>query len=124
MLTIFPTDETTHRENPDRGRARILRPIALDDAARRRLAQWVVGRIGDPYDLVHAWALAKRLLRLTSAPIAMARDAKRFICSTLLAHAFLFVGFPIAAAEARSLIPRDFESASGFEVVMDSHRSG
>jgi uncharacterized protein YycO len=102
-------------------RARILRPIALDETTRGRLAQWVLDRIGDPYDLAHAWALAKWLLRLTSAPIAMARDARRFICSTLLAQAFLFIGSPIHAAEARSVIPRDFESASGFQVVMDSH---
>lgn len=103
-------------------RARILRPKALDDAERGRLAQWVVSRIGDPYDLAHAWALARWLLRLAPSPRAMANDAKRFICSTLLAQAFLFVGFPIAAAETRSVIPRDFESAPGFEVVTDSHR--
>ena len=103
-------------------RARLLRPIGLDDVARRRLAQWVVGRIGDPYDISHAWQLAKRLLRLTSSPIAMAQDARRFICSTLLAQAFVFVGSPIVSAEARPLIPRDFEGAFGFEVVTDSGR--
>ena len=101
-------------------RARVLRPLALDDADRGRLAHWVVDRIGDAYDLGLAWALAKWLLRLAPSPRTMAQDARRFICSSLLAHAFLFVGFPIAASEARLLIPRDFESAYGFVVVTDS----
>ena len=45
------------------------------------------------------------------------QDAKRFICSSLLVQAFLFVGHPVAAGEARYVVPRDFESAAGFEVV-------
>jgi hypothetical protein len=47
----------------------------------------------------------------------MAQDAKRFICLTLLVQAFLVVGHPIATSQARSVLPRDFESAAGFEVV-------
>jgi len=47
----------------------------------------------------------------------MVLDAKRFICSSLLVQAFLFVGHPIATSQARSVVPRDFESAAGFEVV-------
>ena len=103
-------------------RARILRPTALDEAERHRLAHWVLSRIGDPYDLGLAWALARWLLRLSSAPRTIMNDAKRFICSSLLAQAFLFIGYPVAAAEARLLIPRDFETAAGFELVTDSHR--
>lgn len=103
-------------------RARILRPMALDDGDRHRLARWVVSRIGYQYDLGHVWALARSFLRLTPSPRTIAHDTKRFICSSLLAQGFFFIGFPIAASEARSLIPRDFETASGFEVVMDSHR--
>jgi hypothetical protein len=47
----------------------------------------------------------------------MVLDAKRFICSSLLVQAFLFVGHPIAISHARSVVPRDFESAAGFEVL-------
>ena len=43
---------------------RVLRPTPLNDTDRRRLADWVVSRIGDKYDLAHAWALGRRLLRL------------------------------------------------------------
>lgn len=114
-------------------RVRILRPTGLRDADRHRLVDWIVGRIGDKYDVAHAWALAGRLLRLPlvtrllPAPGSIARGATRFVCSTLLAQAFVLVGYPIAAtriaiadaqaSEHRYVIPRDFEIASGFEVV-------
>ena len=112
---------------------RVLRPRGLNDAARRRLADWVVSRIGDGYDLRHAWALATNLLRLpfisrlAMGPSAMAQSASRFICSSLLAQAFVLVGYPIQPsqlsvrnAEAQShlyVTPRDFESAPVFEIV-------
>jgi uncharacterized protein YycO len=97
-------------------RARIVRPLGLGENDRRRLADWLVGRIGDPYDLAYAWALARRLLKLP-APRTILQDAKRFVCSSLLVQAFLFVGYPIAASSTRYVVPRDFESAAGFEVV-------
>ncbi len=96
--------------------ARIVRPLGLNEADRQRLANWLVGHIGDPYDLAHAWALCRWFLRLP-APRTMVLDAKRFICSSLLVQAFLFVGHPIAESQARYIVPRDFESAAGFEVV-------
>jgi uncharacterized protein YycO len=97
-------------------RARIVRPSGLNETDRRRLADWLVRHIGDPYDLAHAWALCRWFLRLP-APRTMVVDAKRFICSSLLVQAFLFVGHPIATSQARSVVPRDFENAAGFEIV-------
>ena len=97
-------------------RARIVRPLGLNETDRQRLAEWLVGHIGAPYDLAHAWALGRRLLNLP-APRTMVQDAKRFICSSLLVQAFLVVGHPIATSQARYVVPRDFESAAGFEVV-------
>jgi hypothetical protein len=88
----------------------------LNEIDRRRLADWLVCHIGDPYDLAHAWALCRWFLRLP-APRTMVLDAKRFICSSLLVQAFLVVGHPIATSQARSVVPSDFESAAGFEVV-------
>ena len=92
-----------------------------------------MGRIGDGYDVAHAWALMRSLLplpivsRFPAAPSTMAQGATRFICSSLLAQAFLLVGHPIvsthagareaSAADHRYLTPPDFERASGFEVV-------
>jgi uncharacterized protein YycO len=80
-------------------RARIVRPLGLNETDRQRLADWLVGHIGDPYDLAHAWVLGRRFLKLP-APRAMVQDAKRFICSSLLVQAFLVVGHPIATSQA------------------------
>ena len=98
-------------------RARIVRPLGLNETDRQRLANWLVGHIGDSYDLSHAWGLCLWCLKLR-APRTMVQDAKRFICSSLLVQAFLVVGHPIATSHARSVVPRDFESAAGFEVLM------
>ena len=112
---------------------RVLRPIGLNDMDRRRLADWVVGRIGGEYDLAHAWVLGRNLLRqrlptrLRSLPYTIAKNATRFICCSLLAHAFALVGYPILPAEIRvgptgaadhgNLTPADFEGAPVFRVV-------
>ena len=97
-------------------RARIVRPLGLNETDRQRLADWLVSHIGAPYDLTLAWALTRRFLKLP-APRAMVQDKKRFICSSLLVQAFLFVGHPIAESQTSYVVPRDFESAAGFEVV-------
>ena len=81
-------------------RARIVRSLGLKETDCRRLADWLVRHIGDPYDLAHAWALCRWLLRLP-APRTMVLDATRFICSSLLVQAFLVVGHPIATSQAR-----------------------
>ena len=39
-------------------RARIVRPLGLNETDRQRLADWLVSHIGAPYDLALAWALA------------------------------------------------------------------
>jgi hypothetical protein len=114
-------------------RVRVLRPTALHETDRRRLADWVVSRIGAEYDLAHAWALARRLLRLPlasrlpPAPSAVAQGATRFICSSLLAQAFVLIGYQIVPVQIdvrdawtvdhRYVTPRDFASAPLFEVV-------
>jgi hypothetical protein len=110
-------------------RVLVLRPTSLKQEERRKLADWVVTRIGNRYDLGHAWALAKALLHLP-LPLRVppvSADATRFICSTLLAQAFVVVGYTIppshvrlrdpSAADLRYVTPRDFEAASGFEEI-------
>jgi hypothetical protein len=115
---------------------RVLRPVGLNATDRSRMAGWVVSQIGGEYDLKHAWALARRFLRLPSqaslaqAPKGIAESASRFICSSLLANAFALVGYSIVPlhtalpalpavrpADHRYVIPGDFESAPVFEVV-------
>jgi hypothetical protein len=98
-------------------RIRVLRASALSDAERRRLADWVVSRIGNRYDFAHAWMLGRRFLRLPLPSFfPSAQDATRFICSSLLAQAFMFVGYPIAVDHSY-ITPSDFDGASVFEVV-------
>lgn len=112
---------------------RVLRPVGLNDAVRSRIAEWVVRQIGGEYDMQHAWALARRFLRIPQkervppAPTGIAGSAARFICSSLLANAFALVGHPIvpiyaavpagSTADHRYVIPGDFETAPVFEVV-------
>lgn len=98
-------------------RVRVLRRSGLDEAQRRRLADWVVSRIGGEYDLAHALALAKRLFGLPLASrIAPMESATRFICSTLLAQAFVLAGHPIVP-DHMYVTPSDFETASVLEPV-------
>ena len=133
---------------------RVLRPIDLNDMDRCRLADWVVSRIGSEYDLAHAWALGRNLLPAAGAaafagsPNTMAKSATRFICCSLLAHAFALVGYPIlpdqvrvspnGTADHRNLTPvissahrysrwsarstTSFEVLTEFERVTDRHR--
>jgi hypothetical protein len=111
---------------------RVLRPTGLDELERRRLADWVTSRIGGDYDLAHAWMLATKLLRLPLRPrlrpaATMAQSATRFICSSLIAQAFMLVGYPImpvliglretGSGDHRFVTPHDFHNASVFEVV-------
>jgi cell wall-associated NlpC family hydrolase len=121
-------------------RVRVLRPTALNDDERHHLAAWVVSRIGSDYDLAHAWSLARRAVGrrlpalLRSLPTSMAKSATRFICSTLVARAFLLVGYPIIGVDVPSssnrtfdqvnVMPADFERASLFTVVWPAHPPG
>jgi hypothetical protein len=112
---------------------RILRPIGLTESDRRSLADWAVGRIGSEYDLPHALNLLRNRLRqllplrVRSTSRAIASNATRFICCSLLAHAFAFVGYPLVpgqvdrtaalTGDSANLVPSDFERAPRFEVV-------
>jgi hypothetical protein len=54
--------------------------------------------------------------RSAPAPVAMAQSATRFICSTLLAQAFLLIGSPVVPDHSY-VTPSDFETASVLEPV-------
>ena len=111
----------------------LLRPIGLDEAERRELADSVLRFLGSEYDVRLAWMLGCNLLagrwraRLGTLPTTMGRGATRFICSSLIAQAFAMIGHSILpvesdgsraeAANHRYLTPADFEGASAFEIV-------
>jgi len=116
----------------DARRICVLRPMGLGDVDRGRLVASVLRHLGSEYDLAQAWMLARGLLvhrwcaRLQSFPTTMGRTATRFICSTLIGHAFAVVGHSIVPAGEtvsdspagwNSLVPADFEVASVFAIV-------
>ena len=121
----------------DARRICVLRPVGLDDTDRGRLVESVLRYIGSEYDFAHAWLLARSLLlrrwwaRLRSVPTTLGRSATRFICSSLIAHAFAVIGrsvFPSGAtvrdrdAYQNLLVPADFERASFFAIVWPADR--
>ena len=58
-------------------RVRVLRPTGLQEADRRRLADWVVSRIGDEYDIAHAWALGNGIAAAAIGASAVACARRR-----------------------------------------------
>jgi hypothetical protein len=109
-----------------------LRPVGLDDVDRGRLAESVLRHVGSEYDFMHACLLACSLLlrrgwlRLRAVPTRMRRSATRFICSSLIAEAFVLIGRSIPnvggtasdrEAHQQCLVPSDFERASVFAIV-------
>jgi len=110
----------------------ILRPTALSESDRSRVADWVVAKIGSDYDLAHAARLLGRRLRpllplyFPAPQRPIPSSATRFMCCSLLAHAFAWAGYPIVVRESTSgrtvptgvnLVPGDFERAQLFELV-------
>jgi hypothetical protein len=121
----------------DARRICVLRPVGLDDADRGRLVESVLRCIGSEYDFAHAWLLARSLLlrrwwaRLRSVPTTMGRSATRFICSSLIAHAFAMIGYSLLPPEGsvpdrggdyNLLVPADLGRASLFAIVWPADR--
>ncbi len=82
--------------------ARICRPIGLNAAECQQVADFVIGRIGQQYDLRNVFDLARFLIR---SPVSVqlrrrmlvlgSGDPSRAICSTLVAQAFQSIHYPI-----------------------------
>jgi hypothetical protein len=121
----------------DARRVTVLRPVHLVDTDGARLAEYVLRHIGSEYDFAHAWLLARSLVvrrswaRVRSVPATLGRSATRFICSSLIAHAFAVIGlsvFPSGGtvrdrdAYHNLLVPADFEHASLFAIVWPADR--
>jgi hypothetical protein len=102
---------------------RIVRAAGLGESKRAEVARQVAARIGQIYDFDCAFGLARSLWPLHGGPTQCMPIAtpNRAICSTLLAHAFEAVGYPILPqhehAELRVHTPRDFDLSPFFAVV-------
>lgn len=126
---------------------RICRPVGLAAPEVAQLVGYVIGRLGQQYDLKNLFDLARYLLPAPPVPLHWRRrmiafgsgDPSRAICSTLIAQAFQSVHYPILpevtyqnAVDAaggqcqRELLhirhhslyaPRDFDMSPYFEIV-------
>ena len=126
---------------------RICRPIGLNEAERRAIADHAISRLGHQYDLRHVLDLARYLLPTPPVPVRFRRrmialgsgDPSRAICSTLIALAFQSIRYPIlpdveyldASTPAcpgcveevlrirhhTLFVPRDFDVSPYFEVI-------
>jgi hypothetical protein len=126
---------------------RICRPVGLAAQEVEQLVGYVVGRLGQQYDLKNLFDLARYLLPAPPVPLHWRRrmiafgsgDPSRAICSTLIAQAFQSVRYPILPKVTleksddpacndcyREILhirhhslytPRDFDISPYFEVV-------
>jgi len=82
---------------------RICRPVGLDDAARQKVIDYAVRRIGKQYDSRRIVDLARYLFPYPPVPVWFRRrmlaigsgDPTKAICSTLIAEAFASIHYPI-----------------------------
>jgi hypothetical protein len=87
---------------------RICRPVGLDDAARQKVIDYALKRIGMQYDSARIVDLARYLFPYPPVPVWLRRrmlsigsgDPTRAICSTLIAEAFASIHYPILPERA------------------------
>jgi Permuted papain-like amidase enzyme, YaeF/YiiX, C92 family len=87
---------------------RICRPVGLDDAARQKVTDYALKRIGTRYDSQRIIDLARYLFPYPPVPVWFRRrmlaigagDPTRAICSTLIAEAFASIHYPILPERA------------------------
>ncbi len=133
---------------------RICRPVALDEAGRRRVVEAVISRLGHTYDLKNLVDLARYLFPLPPVPTRWRRrmitlgsgEPTKAICSSLIAQAFHSVHYPILPVVTRRhssnaecadhveeihqvrhhslYAPRDFDISPFFQVIKPSVETG
>jgi hypothetical protein len=98
-------------------KVRVLRP-QVSEAERSRLVDAAKELVGAEYDHGLAWRLAAALLRRRALPATfLPATARRFICCTLVAHAFALIGYRLPG-----VVPGDFESIDLFDAVASLSR--
>jgi hypothetical protein len=133
---------------------RICRPVGLSDGDTTRLCQFAIARVGQQYDLRNIVDLARYLLPTPPVPQRFRRSMlalgsgspTRAICSTLIAHAFQIVGYPVLPGVRREsaavpgcdacfkeilavrhhslFVPRDFDISPYFAIVKPTIEAG
>lgn len=132
---------------------RICRPVGLSPEERNRVAEFMLNRIGIPYDMRNIFDLLRYFLPTPPVPVRWRRrmlsigsgDPTRAICSSLIARAFQSVRYPILpdvrTIKARKgsnyarreilhirhhslFAPRDFDLSPWFQVVKPNIEAG
>lgn len=117
---------------------RICRPALITEDDRADVSKFIIDSIGHSYDVKNVVDLARYLLPQPPVPESWRRkmialgsgEPTRAICSTLIAHAFQTVGYPILPDVTREnqrevmhirhhslFTPRDFDLSPYFAVV-------
>jgi hypothetical protein len=87
---------------------RICRPVGLDEMNRQKVIDYALKRVGTLYDSQRIIDLARYLFPYPPVPVWFRRrmlsigcgDPTRAICSTLIAHAFASIHYPILPERA------------------------
>lgn len=138
---------------------RICRPVRLSEADRHKVIDSAVSNLGKQYDLKQVIDLARYLLPYPPVRVSLRRrmlalasgDPTRAICSTMIAEAFLSIGYPILPAPGRAVAavpgmtyavapyqerenrhitrhglytPRDFDVSPYFDVIKPTIEAG
>jgi hypothetical protein len=139
--------------------SRICRPVRLSEADRRKVIDSAVRSLGKQYDVRQIVDLLRYLWPYPPVPVSMRRrmlalaagDPTRAICSTMIAEAFLGIGYPIlpnrggehdaeagkpyavAPYQQREIrhivrhglyVPRDFDVSPYFDVIKPTIEGG
>lgn len=119
---------------------RICRPEGMKAADRRRLLDFGLQRLCEPYDTGQLLDLIRYLLPLAQLPAQLAQrlwlmgsgEGNRTICSTMLVEAFQAVGYPVLpeiagdckdallcyrVRNARLFVPADFDRSPFFRII-------
>jgi uncharacterized protein YycO len=129
---------------------RILRPVGLPPEEKKQVINFCMQHLGDGYDTKNVWDLLFLSLALYKKPlhdyIFGSGYDEDYICSTLLAHAFASVGYPILPEIEKQIkyssmgkkvnerihiprhhthySPRDFDLSPFFEVIKPTLEMG
>ena len=138
---------------------RICRPVHLGEADRRQVIDHAIRSLGKQYDVKQLVDLLRYLWPYPPVPVSVRRrmlalasgDPTRAICSTMIAEAFLSIGYPIlprpgeehaaiagkpyavapyVASELKHIrehglyVPRDFDVSPYFDVVKPTIEGG
>ncbi|NJO34922.1 MAG: lipo-like protein, partial [Rhodospirillales bacterium] len=110
---------------------RICRPVALTEADRTAVIAFMTSRLNTQYDMRNVVDLMRYLLPTPPVPTRWRRrmialgsgEPTRSICSTLIAHAFQHVRYPILPRVERVAVDKQMTQLQREEILHIRHHS-